>query len=55
LKKQLRDARAELEVAVGIEDMEVVEVGKGEVGKGEGVKGEGVKGEAVKGETTETA
>jgi hypothetical protein len=45
LKKQLRDARAELEVAVGIEDMEVVEVGKGE----------GVKGEAVKGETTETA
>jgi hypothetical protein len=30
LKKQLRDARAELEVAVGIEDMDVVEIVKGE-------------------------
>jgi len=50
LKKQLRDAQAELRVAVGIEEMDVVEVVKGEVVKGEGVKGEGVKGEGVKGE-----
>ena len=59
LKRQLRAARAELNVAVGIEDMDVVEVVRAEVVKGEGVKGEGIKGEGVKGEdikgeTTET-
>jgi hypothetical protein len=47
LKRQLRDARAELEVAVGIDDMEMVEVGRGDVVEGEVGKGEGVRGEAT--------
>jgi hypothetical protein len=38
LKRQLQAARAELEVAMGIEDMDVVEVVRAEVVKGEGVK-----------------
>ena len=54
LKRQLQAAQAELEVAMGIEDMDVVEVVKGEAVKGEGIKGEAIKGEAIKGETAET-